>query len=347
MPRAQHSSPAASPATPASPAAPALLPGDWLHVSIDRRGFIRGAGLAAATLFFFPRATLDTAAAPAKAKGAKAGKAKFIDKFSPPQDYAINPVRHVLDSWKPPQGAIPANASVTLDFDLVLWDRTGGVKSQPIAGMTAGHLRIVRKPGAGGSVRYAIKRDLAHVTCESEITCRAGAGGGGIEQVESWSAQWPGITQSGAVHADAIVVTTNKAERRLPLSGAPAAATVPVAPGGSSALASSASPASSAAPLIADASLFCNAALPALLASACAGGKTFTRLDQAMSLRENQRLRPDAPVAAPWDTAVSLQSWLLTGSGTPPAHILCDPEKRMLFNTAFAVSTALRAVATA
>jgi len=305
MQPAPHSSPPA-PSCPSS--------ADWLQVNIDRRRFIQGAGLTAAALFFFPGAAL---AAPKS----KAAKAKFIEKFSPPRDFALNPIRPVLDSWRLPQGAIPAEGPVTLDFDLVLWDRTGGAKPQPVASMTAGHLRIVRKPDAGGSIRYAMKRDLAHIACESEITCRAGAGG--IEQVESWSARWPGIAQNGSVRGREIVVITNKVERRLSLW----------------------LPDAAPAPLIADASLYCNPALPERLAAACAGGKTFTRLDQSMSLRENQCLRRDAAVAAPWSAAVSLQSWLLTGSGIPPTHFLCDPEKRALFNTAFAVSTALHAIA--
>lgn len=286
-------SPSPSPSPTPSPSDP-----NWLHIQIPRRRFLQSAGLATAALFLLPRSLTFAA------------KAKETPKFAPPRDYALNPIRPVLGTWTRPGGAMPADGAVTLDYDLAAWIKPkGGIETQ-LSKMKLGSLRIARKP-AGSTIRYELRREIDDIPCEATVLCRAGE----IETVESWTARWSKVVQTGEVRdGHALVRDGNaKSPRKIPLAETGA--------------------------LVFDGSLLCK---PATLPAIAAAGKKFTRLDQAIILRPGQRIRKSDTIAAPWDASAALRTWLLTGTATVPSHFVCDADNRPLFLTGFLLSSALR-----
>jgi len=231
--------------------------------------------------------------------------------------YALAPVESVLSSYVPPQGLLGPDRDGTIEFDLVGWNKDAGKKQMTVDRLRVGHFRVNRKFGED-KVAYETSRELDGDFCEGKIICRPGR----IETVESWEAawrrpsstpsDWPPVVSRGSFQDGLIVMQGPGGERKLSCS----------------------------VPLVSEVSLFFNPELPETLSG---DQKGFARLDQTMIPRLEQRMRLAGEVAPPWG-GFPLQTWLLSGRGLVPTHLVRDRENRPFFITGLLVSSALKSI---
>lgn len=285
-------------------------------MSLDRRDFLKVAAGAVAVSSCLSFSHVGVWADAQGAAGRDAGA-----------DYPLNPLHPWVNDYTLPSGDFVGHRAQTLRYDWVFWDWKGRPKAPP-KGTVFGSVVIERRP-SGSGVEYQINqlRDSRRMT--AKVSCQADE----VESVNRWSLEetYPVEERHGAeAHAaKASGKFTSRTEGRceggrayvsrfgqqqvIPLDG----------------------------PLVCSWALMAN---PTIAASLCRPEKKFTLADQMSVLRAGDQGRRDVDVSV---GGASCSTFLLTGPGSPPTHVIIHPRIGSLCVTIYHTSVVLSSISNA
>ncbi len=227
--------------------------------------------------------------------------------------YPLFGLRPWIETYQPPKGNLALQQPQNLKFDWKFWNAHAYTLNPPTVD-PLGSLVIERHPASDG-IKYHVRQMRDKRTLGAHLTCAADESIQGWTLIESYpyaGAEGNLITQTtGLVENGQARVTRYGREEIVPLDG----------------------------PLFSSWTLMSN---PELVKRLAAAPSTFTLADEMFVLRPAHRIQPDIDTPVP--NLATCASYLLTGRGSSPAHLVVSPDGRPIITTLYMTSVVLTSI---